>query len=207
MTDSPRSRLRLPHGAWLLLATIVLVVGYLGLSVWLPYHVEQQIVQKIETSGGLVETRIVGPKWLRRLAGEDRVKEFKVLTRVEAVQLLGMENTDAETTYLSGLLNIQKLWLADTAATDASLAHLSGLTNLEELWLKRTKITDAGLPRLSGLKKLRCLSLYGTKVTDSGLVHLSGLTNLELLYLHATPVTDEGIEELQKALPDCKIFR
>ncbi len=46
-----------------------------------------------------------------------------------------------------------------------------------------------------------------TQVTDAGLVHLKGLTSLETLWLIGTQVTDAGVQDLQKALPNCQIFR
>jgi len=38
-------------------------------------------------------------------------------------------------------------------------------------------------------------------------VHLKGLSNLKALDLSATRVTDEGVNQLQEALPKCKIVR
>ena len=51
------------------------------------------------------------------------------------------------------------------------------------------------------------VSLRGTKITDAGLVHLKGLTNLQTLNLGGTKITDAGVADLQKALPNCKIYR
>ena len=75
-----------------------------------------------------------------------------------------------------------------------------------EVDLYGTQITDAGLVHLKGLTNLQTLNLDGTKITDAGLVHLKGLTSLETLSLNRTKVTDTGVAELQKALPDCKIY-
>ena len=46
-----------------------------------------------------------------------------------------------------------------------------------------------------------------TKITDAGLVYLKGLTNLQYLNLGFTKITDAGVADLQKALPDCKIYK
>jgi hypothetical protein len=73
--------------------------------------------------------------------------------------------------------------------------------------LAGTKITDTGLAHLKGLTELHEFDLSGTKVTDTGLVHLKGLANLERLYLNETKTTDAGVADLQKALPDCQIFK
>ena len=55
------------------------------------------------------------------------------------------------------------------------------MNNLDELWFGKTDVTDAGVSRLERLTKLKTLALH--------------LTNL----------TDAGAEELQSALPNCKI--
>jgi hypothetical protein len=64
MTDFPRSRFSLPHWGWFLLGTVVLIIARIGLSIWLPYHREQQVIQRIEAWGGRVSTYTAGPKWL-----------------------------------------------------------------------------------------------------------------------------------------------
>ena len=42
-------------------------------------------------------------------------------------------------------------------------------------------------------------------MTDHGLKELASLKNLYTLDLRATQVTDAGAQELQKALPKCRI--
>ena len=53
------------------------------------------------------------------------------------------------------------------------------------------------------------VSLNGTDVTDAGLVHLKGLTKLQAFKIggFGQEITDAGIADLQKALPDCKIYK
>ena len=206
MTDTPRSRFRLPHWGWFLLATIVLVVGSVGLSIWLPWHREQQVIQKIEEWGGQVTTKTSYPEWLRRLVGEDRLKDSRLYVRAVTVQLSGREITDAKIAQLSGLTRLRGIDLRITAVTDSGLAHLSGLKNLKYLILDQTAVTDNGLTHLNRLPNLRTLTLVRTAVTDNGLIHLSRLTNLRRLHLGRTTVTDKGVEELQKVSPDCEIL-
>jgi hypothetical protein len=181
MTGSPRSRFRLPHWGRFLLATLVLAIATAGLSIWLPYHREQQVIRKIESWSGQVSAETGGPGWLRQLVGEDRMSELKVFDRIDFVSLSGTAVTDANMSQLKGLTNLKRLSLQDTALTDAGLIYLSGLTNLEDL------------------------SISYTAVTDSGLVHLRGCTNLKLLRIGATLVTEKGNAELKKAIPYCKI--
>jgi Leucine-rich repeat (LRR) protein len=66
-------------------------------------------------------------------------------------------------------------------------------------------VTDVGLKELTHLKNLQFLGLSGTKVTDKGLELLATLVNLQNLDVSKTKVTSAGVQELQKALPKCKI--
>ena len=88
----------------------------------------------------------------------------------------------------------------------SSQTRIRFLTNLESLDLEGTPITDAGLAHLEGLTKLAYLDLSGFQVTDVGLVHLKGLTNLNLGYTRNTRVTDGGVKNLQRTLPNLKIY-
>ena len=116
MSDSPQSRFRLPHWGWFLLGAMVLVVAEFGLSIWLPWHREQQVVRMIEGWGGNVGTETGGPNWLRRLIGEDRMNEFKVFERIDSVvSLFPTEVTDGDLAQLSRLTNLKDLCFYDSA--------------------------------------------------------------------------------------------
>lgn len=115
--------------------------------------------------------------------------------------------TDEGVEHLKALGQLRALSLADTQVSDAGLEHLRNLTNLDDLRLDKTAITDAGLAHLERMDKLETLSLVGTGVTDAGLLHLKELHNLRYLWLHGTEVTDVGMADLQKALPDCAIWK
>jgi hypothetical protein len=79
---------------------------------------------------------------------------------------------------------------------------------LKSVDLARSKVDDVGLESLKGgLTNIQSLNLMTTETTDAGLKHLMGLSNLRSLDLTNTKVTDAGVEELQKALPNCKIER
>jgi hypothetical protein len=195
-TDSPRSRFCLPHWGWFLLATVGLVVGFVGLSIWLPWHREQAVVQQLDAWGARVVTETRGPQWLRHLVSEEHIKGTKVFERVIAVELSIGATTDAEIAQLGRLANLEWLNIQDTAVTDLGLVELHSLTNLEDLCLDRTAVTDKGLTHLSSFMKLDSLRLSETAVTDSGLAHLSRLTNLRMLYLDRTSVTNAGLAHL-----------
>ena len=55
-----------------------------------------------------------------------------------------------------------------TRVTDPGLRHLSGLSELEVLWLDGTRVTDTGLHELTGLTKLQAVIVNEGKVTDKG---------------------------------------
>ena len=153
----------------------------------------EKAVAAIENSGGMVfsgneERR--PQTWLEELFddpgdADDPVRVLKVTTVIFQFYAQGGKVTDAELKQL-----------------------LKGLENLEDLDLYRTNITDAGLEHVKGLKHLRYLNLHWQKkVTDAGLEHLKGLESLQHLDLRGTKVTDGGVENLQRALPNCKIDR
>jgi len=71
------------------------------------------------------------------------------------------------------------------------------------------RVTDAHLPPLTELTNLRKLYIHDTQITDAGLADLRGLPKLEVLSLPAgdnSRVTQAGRDEIQKALPNCKIY-
>jgi hypothetical protein len=196
MSLSARSRFQLPHWGWFLLGTVAFVIAEIGLSIWLRYRREQQVIQKIKSWGGRVVVETGGPDWLRSLAGEDRIKRTKVFTRINSVALQNARIADSEIAHLSGLRNVRCLYLSSTGLTNAGLAALSGCTNVEVLRIDGTGVTDDGLVHLSAMTKLNYLSLKSTAVSDAGLVHLDGLTDLRNLYLSDTAVTDAGLVHL-----------
>ena len=114
--------------------------------------------------------------------------------------------TDASLVHLKGLTKLQSLDLSSTPVRDTGLAHLKGLMNLQSLSLHDTQVRDAGLAHLKGLMNLQSLSLHDTQVGDTGLAHLRGLTNLRWLDLDCNNVSDAGVEELQQALPNCRVL-
>jgi len=129
---------------------------------------------------------------------------------------------------LSGLENMKQLVhlnLHNNKIRD--LAPLSELTELNSVWssknqitniralAKLTKITSFGpggfqdnpltdLKGLEGMTELQDLQLHNTRVKDlTPLFNLKKLKNIQLT--HVPDVTKSQIEELQKALPNCKI--
>ena len=94
-------------------------------------------------------------------------------------------------------LQINRMKLSDLSA-------LAELKNLRRLNLHHNNITD--LSPLAELNNLENLLLGYNQINDAQLKHLIGLKNLKGLQLNHNPdLSIEEIDELQKALPDCKI--
>jgi hypothetical protein len=99
-------------------------------------------------------------------------------------------------------------WALPETTTDAHLGELCELSYFPFLILTDSKITDKGLWTVSSLRGVSWLNLGGTQITDKGLHHLESMSNLPRLFLYNCPkVTAEGVARLQKALPNCKIYR
>ena len=101
---------------------------------------------------------------------------------------------------LSAMENLTTLSLTKCGLTD--LDFLSGMTQLTTLYLPENAITD--LNPLTGLTNLRTLYLDNNPLTDlSPLASLSGLSTLSL---KGVSIADYVLEDLQNAIPNCKIF-
>jgi len=192
MTNPKPSRTR-----WkIALGVVVLFAVAVGWLVAWPAYQRHRAIAEIERVGGTVVRDTVGPQWLQK---------FGIGSNDVIFDLFRPQATDETLKHLSGLSNLQDLWLDNQGITDNGLKHLSGLSNLQELSLNNTAITDNGLKHLSGLSNLQFLSMFNTKITDEGLKHLSGLKNLQFLRLDDTEVTEDGVKMLQKSLPNCVI--
>ncbi|MFM8272360.1 MAG: restriction endonuclease subunit S [Gemmata sp.] len=120
------------------------------------------------------------------------------------LNLDGTQVTDAGLRELAAFKNLTNLYLGGSPVTDAGLKELAVFKNLTTLTLHDTRVTDDGLKELAPLKNLATLTVP-CRITDDGLKELAPLKSLTTLYLGCTCVTDAGVQELQRALPRCKI--
>ena len=102
----PKSR-RIPHPIWFGVAAVLMVVLWVYLAVWLPYHKEQIVIREIERLGGEVETVWDGPEW--------------IMGNPEWLQKI------VDDGWLSWFDRVCSVELSDTAVSDQGLKHLSGL--------------------------------------------------------------------------------
>jgi internalin A len=128
-------------------------------------------------------------------------KGLEKLTQLEKLSLYNNQLTDLKG--LEKLTKLTALHLNDNQLTEVPKS-LEKLTQLTTLHLERNKLTDVkGLEKLTQLKSL---SLVVNQLTDvRGLEKHTQLRELDLR--HNPDLTIAQIEELQKALPKCKIYR
>ncbi len=105
------------------------------------------------------------------------------------------------------LSNLRSLSIIGIPVTDDLLPIILQLKELEFLSLGSTQLTDSGVAQLAKLSNLKFLDLSATKVTDQGLPSLKGLSKLQILGLRKLNVSPQAVDELQKALPGCKILK
>ena len=120
------------------------------------------------------------------------------LEKVRELYLVDDQLTDVKR--LEKLTKLTALSLNGNQLTDVK--GLEKLPQLKNLWLTTNHLTDVkGLEKLTQLK---CLYLNQNKLTD--VKRLEKLTRLRILFLDGNPdLTKAQIDELQKALPKCKI--
>jgi hypothetical protein len=194
-----------------LLAVVTVAAVWMGITMK-AIRDRREAIRVIDEMGGTYGVRIVGPKWLRYLVGDD--KGFYDALRVS----LGPDNqgydpmrpvTDKDISlvidHFGAFTRMSALDLWGPQITDEGLFSLTRLDGLSRLRLNSTSISDRGLETIQALKSLEHLDLGSTNVSDAGLKCLIGLANLKSLDLSRTRVTKEGVLELQKSLPNTKI--
>ena len=127
----------------------------------------------------------------------------QILVMMAAVVLVGQSVVADEKLIADPI--VEKVVLLSLEKPEGELTE-ADLENVTVLALDFTKITDAGLKDVAKLQNLEELSLGRTEITDAGLKDVAKLQQLDYLYLRATQVTKAGVAELQKALPNCKIY-
>jgi hypothetical protein len=169
-----------------------------------------------------VKTDFIGPTELQRRMDHGLLRVVSIdgpaeylrpaasqLHRLRSVERIKLDDaTDEDLVYVGQLSKLEDLTVAfSKSITDAGLVHLSGLSQLKILSLRRTDITDAGLKHLLPLENLEELNLSETEVTFDGVRQLHVLHNLQRLGLGGLELSDAQRDELQQALPGCKVTR
>jgi len=214
------------HAGQIVIGGILVGMVSGAMVVLMPYLLEQRIARKIESIGGKVLYKDLGPNWnsknvrfrmpfwdrvycIYNLRGRtlpvDFISEIGSLESLERLDLSHTRVTDTHIEKLTGSASLQWLNLGKTRITDSGLRYLTRLKSLRQLYLRETDTSDVGLEHLSELIELNELYLSKTNVTDKGLEDLKPLTHLRVLYVDSTRVTAEGEAMLRATRPKCEL--
>lgn len=151
--------------------------------------------------------------WLKRLAGQDRLRRLELsgtaVTSAGLVHLKGLKDLevlnvcltavdDRGFEHLAGLTKLRRLVVCSSKVTGSGFRHLRGLTQLESINLHSSPASDEGLEAIGQLTSLRRLEVVHTNVTDAGLKHLAGLVNLRQLHIASHHTTEAGLPFLAR---------
>jgi hypothetical protein len=186
-----------------------------------------QLFESSVTDAGLIRLRCL-PQLEDLLFRGERITDdgLQHLVGMEKLKNLWLDDTQVGD---NGMLNVSRLpsliflSLSGTKVGDKGLARLQNARHLAWLNLPETPITDAGMEYLRSFEGLHYVNLAGTHITDKGFLLLKGLSNLEVIKLRdtlpgrgkqfrenmrqlSTDVTQQAVQDMQKALPNCKII-
>lgn len=172
-----------------------------------------------------------GPKWLRRLIGDDyfqtviavfitdapslkdeHLPAVEQLPDVRMLALGGTQISDASLPQLSRMKRLRFLDVSETKVTDAGMASIAQLTALKTLWVgtwaapPERSLTDAGIKQLTPLINIETLHVAGNGITDDSVPVFEKFKKLRELYFIHTTETAAGRERLAKSLPNCEVM-
>ncbi|WP_062062968.1 leucine-rich repeat domain-containing protein [Aquimarina longa] len=124
--------------------------------------------------------------------------ELNEILNLKKLSLTGLQIQSIEV--LRPLNNLKELYLSQNQISD--LNPLKDLTNLTSLSLHGNQLTD--ISQINNLRNLETLHLFDNKI--SKIDSLKYLQKLKKLDLENNPIEKKDIEELQKVIPNCKIY-
>lgn len=129
--------------------------------------------------------------------GTDGLAALTGLTDLQELYLAGTIVDDDSCRVIASFPNLRKLRLSRDQISDAGLEILSDCSLLEELDLSEDSlISDAGMASVAKLKALKKLNLWRVQISDAGVLMLAPLVNLEWLNLDNTKLSDAGLSAL-----------
>ena len=123
------------------------------------------------------------------LVGDDHLREIGQLKELPGWSLALNSTTSSERASISR----------------QGVDHLRALPKLTFLNLSGTTFDDLAAESLADLGNLKSLYLINTAISDDGLRHLASLRKLAVINVSGSLVTRAGSDELQAALPNCRV--
>lgn len=129
-------------------------------------------------------------------AGILKLKPLGVL----AFAIINLELTEEHLHSLARLKTIKALRLFENPGFgDKHLAIVSGMNNLNELFIRNSGVSDKGVANLVALTNLKYLSLDRCRyLTDKSLDSIEKMTNLERLSVTETAISLEGVHRIAR---------
>ncbi|TWU27519.1 Internalin B precursor [Bythopirellula polymerisocia] len=129
------------------------------------------------------------------------------LRELQYLELSENKIVGPELSRLRGMSRLQYVDLRINPLTLFDFQQLIELKNLQTLDLSWTQLDDSQLKQLGDLSSLQNLSISGTDITDKAVLYLCKARGLQQLSINGTKITVAGAAQLQKELPECKIYR
>lgn len=101
---------------------------------------------------------------------------------------------------------IKVLWMSRPHLSKSNLKEIGAKGSLISICIKDSGLTDDDVTVMAGWPRLKQLELLeNPAITDRGARALKRMRTLQVLRIEGCQVSDETLDELQKALPNCKI--
>ncbi len=187
-----------------------------GLTSLVVLYLDHNQISDISAIGNLISLTGI-------FLSHNQISDISVLKGLTKLVMLDLNNTEVnDLTPIKGLDKLQYLYASTTQL--GNIQVVSELTNLRSLGITNTKVRDLApikqlnnledlffsdtpadtLEPLKELTNLQTLKIQKTQINS--LEPIKGLSNLkEILLEGCEKITAEQIDDLQKALPDCKI--
>ena len=171
--------------------------AYLGNNACLIYgqHLTDKQLKK------LIENGKISDSIVSLDLSHNRIHDLGPLRSLTNLRYLYLtDNQISDLSPLSSLTNLQALYLNYNQISD--LTPLQSLTNLSYLWISDNRISD--LTPLQSLVNLSDLAMNDNQISD--LSPLKSLTKLTYLTKGGNPLAQQQIDDMQAALPNCRMF-
>lgn len=167
------------------------------------------VISRMDSLKALVLSPDVGDRHYPKRFPETLSRAISELPDLESVRLVHFELSPETLKHLRTSHSLREIELRECRVFVPGVAQLAELKSLQELSIDTLSDGPALLHELSKLIQLTDLDvdLFALEVNDEDVQVLSRLKSLKSLNLNLmyTEATQEGIDQLQKALPKCRI--